>query len=247
MWLFAICVFILILIVVIGGASESNEVATISISRSGRSFRLRFDKSELKKYQEPKLPLVLKSRKVIRHRSIQPLQKLIKKFPEITWGIQFVLYGSVLRKIFCGEKNFDICHRDGLIFIVEKSGGGNYGKSFEEACTKKSDSQFCAVYRQKYGAVSVLVSAEIDAEQNGEYIELKTTENLTNEKLLCYWIQCYIGGISKVIIGEVKNGVVHKLRKIKTADIPQLAKFNPEKYISNASNFFRKKLASRKL
>ncbi|KAH9298573.1 hypothetical protein KI387_030255, partial [Taxus chinensis] len=103
-----------------------------------------------------------------------------------------------------------------------------WGYSFEQLATKglnESESEvshivdanveYCAVIRTKLGAHRIIMGAEMDCYDNSSrdgkkyYIELKTSreletrtlERFEKQKLLKYWIQSFLAGVPRIIIG----------------------------------------------
>lgn len=112
-----------------------------------------------------------------------------------------------------------------------------WGYKFESLCTNSSvvdtNVEYCSVFSAKFGNISLLLGGEVDAKDNNEYIELKTSRILEtarqelnfSKKLLRIWAQSYLIGISRIIFGfRNDNGVVLNLESYNTHEIARNAK-----------------------
>ena len=97
---------------------------------------------------------------------------------------------------------------------------------------------FGIVYRSRLGRFNILASAEVDGvDTNGsDYVELKTQRILSSEKdhhyffrdkLLKFWLQSYLAGIPRLLLGWRDDTFQLKhLEYINVADIPEIITTN---------------------
>ncbi|ESO84783.1 hypothetical protein LOTGIDRAFT_54612, partial [Lottia gigantea] len=105
---------------------------------------------------------------------------------------------------------------------------------------------FCSVVRSRLGEHSLVYGGEIDGiddslQSNSKYVEFKTSRqieykkqniNFHRHKLIKYWAQSHLVGISKIICGFRDDyGIVHELKEFQTEEIPNNLKilYNPWK------------------
>ncbi|XP_050393446.1 decapping and exoribonuclease protein isoform X3 [Patella vulgata] len=105
---------------------------------------------------------------------------------------------------------------------------------------------FCSVVRSRLNKNSLVYGGEVDGIDNtinnsNKYVEYKTTRqietrnqdiNFRRFKLIKWWAQSYLVGISKIVCGyRDDQGIVHSLDEFKTQKIPDEAKdlYNPWK------------------
>lgn len=108
------------------------------------------------------------------------------------------------------------------------------GFKFEELMTnnQSDDSTYYTVINQTINDLNILITAEIDSQSNGDYIELKTHNYKSSpsklaKKLLVSWCQTRLINSNKIIVGfrSASSSGRFKLRSIKhynDNDIPKL-------------------------
>eukprot|EP01018_Ginkgo_biloba_P004961 Gb_17946 [translate_table: standard] len=126
-----------------------------------------------------------------------------------------------------------------------------WGYSFEQLATEdrkegvSEDSravdanvEYCAVIRTKLGAHRIIMGAEMDCYDDSRdgkkyYIELKTSRELDSrtverferEKLLKFWIQSFLAGVPRIVIGfRDDGGRLLRAQALGTKDITQKVK-----------------------
>ncbi|KAK1669382.1 hypothetical protein QYE76_057541 [Lolium multiflorum] len=123
-----------------------------------------------------------------------------------------------------------------------------WGYSFENLATENSigedgrgidaNVEYCSVIKTKLGAHRIIMGAEMDccdATNDGRrfYVELKTSRKLDHhtlkkyekEKLLRFWIQSFLAGVSYVVVGFRNDaGVLVRTERLRTRDITQKVK-----------------------
>lgn len=126
-----------------------------------------------------------------------------------------------------------------------------WGYSFEQVATTdpnegaSEDSrivdanvEYCAVIRTKLGAHRIIMGAEMDCYENSRdgkkyYIELKTSRELDARsvqyfekvKLLKYWIQSFLAGVPRIVIGfRNDGGRLLRAQALSTREITQKVK-----------------------
>uniref|UniRef100_A0ACD5U440 Uncharacterized protein n=2 Tax=Avena sativa TaxID=4498 RepID=A0ACD5U440_AVESA len=123
-----------------------------------------------------------------------------------------------------------------------------WGYSFENLATENSvdeggrgidaNKEYCSVIKTKLGAHRIIMGAEMDccdATDDGRqfYVELKTSRELEyhtvekyeKEKLLRFWIQSFLAGVSYVVVGFRNDaGVLVRAERLTTKDIAQKVK-----------------------
>jgi RAT1-interacting protein len=102
-----------------------------------------------------------------------------------------------------------------------------------------ANEEFCAVLRLKLADTVIVMAAECDCEeisQGGErrYVELKTSKLLREQrdrvsfekhKLLKFWLQSFLAGVPKIVVGFRENtGVVQQIQAIETLSIPRMVR-----------------------
>eukprot|EP01130_Rhizamoeba_saxonica_P004946 TRINITY_DN1996_c0_g1_i5.p1 TRINITY_DN1996_c0_g1~~TRINITY_DN1996_c0_g1_i5.p1 ORF type:complete len:267 (-),score=44.87 TRINITY_DN1996_c0_g1_i5:153-953(-) len=128
-----------------------------------------------------------------------------------------------------------------------------WGEKFEHYCTHDGDfndafnpnDEFCSVVRVNIDKYRLIMAAEIDCYEvvyekrkktrakKEQYVELKTHKIIRNDrddfsfkkyKLLTCWVQSYLAGVPKIIIGHRNNdGLVKILENHYTLNIPKYA------------------------
>lgn len=113
-----------------------------------------------------------------------------------------------------------------------------YGYSFETAATGgdypvDGNEEFVACSRVSLGDHQLFVCAEMDCFDDG-YVELKTCKLLNHEravrtferyKLLKFWVQSKLVDVKTIVCGfRDDEGIVTKIQRFKTADIPGYAR-----------------------
>ncbi|KAL2146488.1 hypothetical protein VTI28DRAFT_3669 [Corynascus sepedonium] len=106
----------------------------------------------------------------------------------------------------------------------------------EEVVNNKE--QYCSVVRTGFGKSIVCLGGEVDAiwdakpETPGDpinWVELKTSAEIRNHtdqfkfdrKLMRYWIQSFLLGVPKIIVGfRTQDGILSKVEELKTMSIP---------------------------
>lgn len=94
---------------------------------------------------------------------------------------------------------------------------------------------YCTVIRTRLNSHSLFFSGEVDCiGSKGNYIELKTSRELYNSiqdekfkrfKLIKWWAQSFLPGVSKIICGfRDDDGVVRRLQEFNTHKIPDMVK-----------------------
>ncbi len=120
------------------------------------------------------------------------------------------------------------------------------GYYFENLCTGAADEvvdanvEFCSIVKLRLGNENILMAAEIDCEENGQYKELKTTSEprsrraediLFRHRMMKYWIQSYLAGVPEVVVGmrDTRDFLRH-VEIFDTFTMPQLAKERLPRY-----------------
>lgn len=104
------------------------------------------------------------------------------------------------------------------------------GFRFEDVATEASGdkSRFYSVLHHEIGDLSLYYSAEVDAEDDEGYVELKTHNNKLpvlnwRRKLLSTWCQIYLNGTKNVIVGYRSNNFrVARLKRFSLNEISAL-------------------------
>ena len=120
------------------------------------------------------------------------------------------------------------------------------GCYFEKLCTGAAEEavdanvEFCSVLLTHLGTHKIVLAAEIDCEENGNYKELKTTrvarhqgdlDSLYLYRFLRYWIQSHLAGVPQVVIGMRDNsGTLKSVTTYNTNDLPRIARENVSPY-----------------
>uniref|UniRef100_A0A452Z1B1 Decapping nuclease n=1 Tax=Aegilops tauschii subsp. strangulata TaxID=200361 RepID=A0A452Z1B1_AEGTS len=123
-----------------------------------------------------------------------------------------------------------------------------WGYSFENLATENSidedgsgidaNVEYCSVIKTKLGAHRIVMGAEMDCCDSTDdgrrfYVELKTSreleyhtvEKFEREKLLRFWIQSFLAGVSYVVVGFRNDaGVLIRTERLRTKDITQKVK-----------------------
>lgn len=118
-----------------------------------------------------------------------------------------------------------------------------YGYRFESLCTGESqkptnaNAEFCSISRLRLASHRILLCSEIDCTypvRNGAnplpgYVELKTTkrpdtsrtrDSLHRHKYLKYWLQCFLGGVTNLVIGHRSDdGQLLDIERLKIGDL----------------------------
>lgn len=99
--------------------------------------------------------------------------------------------------------------------------------------------QYCSVVRTGFGKVKMIIGGEVDAvmdfkpedtSQPINWVELKTTATVTNEreqakferKLLKFWAQSFLLGVPKIVVGyRTSQGILERLEELDTQSIPE--------------------------
>ncbi|KAI5070847.1 hypothetical protein GOP47_0015190 [Adiantum capillus-veneris] len=124
-----------------------------------------------------------------------------------------------------------------------------WGYSFEQLATEHETSEvepdsvdanaeYCVLIRTKLGAHRIIMGAEIDCydgmrDGKRQYIELKTSRELDSrtverfqrDKLLKFWIQSFLAGVSKIVCAfRDDNGYIMRTEIMRTREITQRVK-----------------------
>jgi len=123
-----------------------------------------------------------------------------------------------------------------------------WGYKFEQYATKsrKEDEEtvntncaFCSVVKTRFDNHKILMVGEVDCSENGHvglpnYIELKTSKVMVSDKdnynfmkfkMLKFWVQSFLIGVPKVIVGfRDDKGIVQKVEEFPVATIPKKLK-----------------------
>ncbi|KAI9810992.1 MAG: decapping endonuclease targeting mRNA [Pycnora praestabilis] len=101
-----------------------------------------------------------------------------------------------------------------------------------------NNAQYCSIVRTGIGKTKMVIGGEVDAvwdikpidkDSPINWVELKTSEDPQSErdmikferKLLKFWIQSFLLGVPKIIVGfRTKDGVLTRLEELQTATIP---------------------------
>ncbi|KAK3696214.1 hypothetical protein RRG08_027657 [Elysia crispata] len=126
-----------------------------------------------------------------------------------------------------------------------------------------TNEEFGSVARSRLGVHSLVYGAEVDcvdpnSQHSNQYVELKTSriiqaqrqyENFCKFKLIKWWAQSFLIGISRVVCGfRDDDGIVHKLQDYPVMDMPAVAQSvlqNPWKpavcfnFLDNFLNFVK--------
>lgn len=116
-----------------------------------------------------------------------------------------------------------------------------------------TNEEFGIVLKVRLGDHRFVIGAEVDGidEQGNEYIELKTSktpssqfdEKFFKEKLMKYWLQSYLAGIPKVLVGfRDKKGFIKSLEYYKVNEMPRLVRgrvrWDPNAILLMGNQFF---------
>lgn len=113
----------------------------------------------------------------------------------------------------------------------------NEGAS-EDSRIVDANVEYCAVIRTKLGAHRIIMGAEMDCYENSRdgkkyYVELKTSreldarsvQNFEKFKLLKYWIQSFLAGVPRIVIGfRNDGGRLIRAQALSTREITQKVK-----------------------
>eukprot|EP00271_Cylindrocystis_brebissonii_P021182 TRINITY_DN7438_c0_g1_i1.p1 TRINITY_DN7438_c0_g1~~TRINITY_DN7438_c0_g1_i1.p1 ORF type:complete len:631 (+),score=127.04 TRINITY_DN7438_c0_g1_i1:581-2473(+) len=128
-----------------------------------------------------------------------------------------------------------------------------YGYAYERAATESraasppppdtpvnANEEYCVVLRTKLGAHRIVMGAEMDcydgrdSRNQRRYVELKTSKEWTSQraeenfviyKLLKFWIQCFLAGVSYAVCGfRNEQGIVLRSRVFTLKDMTEMAK-----------------------
>ena len=118
-----------------------------------------------------------------------------------------------------------------------------YHTTREEIESRESQSvsnyaQYCSIVRTGFGKIKMIIGGEVDAvwdikpndaSQPINWVELKTSAELTNDrektkferKLLKFWAQSFLLGVPKIIVGfRSADGILRRLQEFDTQTIP---------------------------
>ncbi|KAM0793828.1 RAI1 like PD-XK nuclease-domain-containing protein [Usnea florida] len=102
--------------------------------------------------------------------------------------------------------------------------------------------QYCSVVKTGVGKAKMLIGGEVDAiwdckpdnrDDPINWVELKTSAEISNDrdmlkyerKLLKFWIQSFLLGVPKIIVGfRSQHGVLQRLEELETKNIPGMVK-----------------------
>ena len=128
--------------------------------------------------------------------------------------------------------------------------------------------QYCSIVRTGFGKVKMILGGEVDAvlafkpedkSQPIDWVELKTTAVVTNEKeqikyerkLLKFWAQSFLLGVPKIIVGyRTQQGMLEHLEELDVQTIPDKVKskgkglWDGQTSINFASSFLECRRAS---
>lgn len=110
--------------------------------------------------------------------------------------------------------------------------------------TVSNQAQYCSVVRTGIGKTTMVIGGEVDAVWDAKpapsdtksginWVELKTSVEIQSDrdfvaferKLLKFWIQSFLLGVPKVIVGfRSHNGILRKVEEIDVASIPGTVK-----------------------
>ncbi|KAL8720728.1 MAG: hypothetical protein Q9225_002462 [Loekoesia sp. 1 TL-2023] len=111
-----------------------------------------------------------------------------------------------------------------------------------EDLTVNNSAQYCSVVKTGIGKSRLILGGEVDALWDAKppepsstinWVELKTAATPLSDrdvlkyerKLLKYWIQSFLLGVPKIIVGfRSKEGILESLEEMKTAQIPRMVK-----------------------
>ncbi|KAL9031412.1 MAG: hypothetical protein Q9196_000561 [Gyalolechia fulgens] len=111
-----------------------------------------------------------------------------------------------------------------------------------EGLTVNNSAQYCSVVKTGIGKLKLILGGEVDALWDTKppdpsspinWVELKTAATPLSDrdmlkyerKLLKFWIQSFLLGVPKLIVGfRSKEGVLQSLEELDTAQIPRLVK-----------------------
>ncbi|KAJ4502774.1 decapping endonuclease targeting mRNA [Exophiala dermatitidis] len=118
------------------------------------------------------------------------------------------------------------------------SASREYIESREEQIVRNY-AQYCSIVRTGFGKVKMIIGGEVDAvmdfksedkSQPTNWVELKTTAAVTNEreqvkferKLLKFWAQSFLLGVPKIVVGyRTSQGILERLEELETQSIPE--------------------------
>ena len=136
-----------------------------------------------------------------------------------------------------GEKDVQTC--------IDRKKPLYYGIRFEDVLTTNNEGYYHSVITSQIAGYNVLTRAEIDCSNCDKYIELKVGLNPKSKydnfkfrkvKLSSVWLQCYYGGIDRVVYG-LRNyqGIVDKLQ---TYDVPKIPAICQKEWNANEMKSF---------
>lgn len=102
--------------------------------------------------------------------------------------------------------------------------------------------QYCSVVKTSVGKARMILGGEVDAVWDCKpsnkdlpinWVELKTSAEIENErdtlkyerKLMKFWIQSFLLGVPKIVVGfRSKGGILKRLEELETKSIPGMVK-----------------------
>lgn len=111
--------------------------------------------------------------------------------------------------------------------------------------------QYCSIVKTGIGKAKMIIGGEVDAvwdckpENKNDpihWVELKTTASIESDKdmvkyerkLLKFWIQSFLLGVPKIIVGfRSKRGILQRIEELETNSIPNLVKKNKASWDGN--------------
>ena len=156
-----------------------------------------------------------------------------------------VTWRGILTKIMTNEPiTLLACKYKNVLFVRESTEGRRksshfhpaekWGRAFEKLFVEssiKEEHELGCVFKSRLGGTKLIYGAEIDCvDENGKFIELKTSRVLGNEvyrngpfverKMPKFWAQCYLVGIESLLVGFRDDfGVVKDLQFLATREM----------------------------
>ncbi|MCJ1227752.1 decapping endonuclease targeting mRNA [Toensbergia leucococca] len=111
-----------------------------------------------------------------------------------------------------------------------------------EELTVNNHAQYCSIVRTGIGKIKMVIGGEVDAVWDCKpddkdvpinWVELKTSAEIESDrdmlkyerKLLKFWIQSFLLGVPKIIVGvRSKDGFLQRLEELETKNIPGMVK-----------------------
>lgn len=135
-----------------------------------------------------------------------------------------------IQKVGCTYYMLEVESENSMSEELKKMAYG--GKNLEElmstspAGTQNLNDEYVSIRKTKFGAHSLIIRGEIDGcRPDKEYVEMTTTttagKGLGTDKEMKLWLQCYLLGINKILLGyrENETGLVRQIEWIKVENL----------------------------